>query len=157
MKKAPVLIDDILIDHDDLSIFLSHEWRRDGSIKGYIQRGIKGGQVYLHREIMKPPSGVFVDHINGNPLDNRRNNLRLASRSENNSNRRKTKNTTSSIYKGVSFNKKIKKWTAYISFNKKHEHLGCFNCETAAALAYDKRAKVLHGEFCNLNFGGIKR
>lgn len=153
-KKSPLKLQHILIDDADIQLFLAHDWRRDGSVKGYVQRGVKGGQVYLHREILKAPQNLYVDHINGNPLDNRRSNLRLATRCQNAANRVKTKSKTSSAHKGVCFNKKLKKWTASISANKTTTHLNCFNCETAAAVAYNKKAKELHGEFAKLNFMG---
>ena len=68
----------------------------------------------LHREIMKPRKGFVVDHKNCDSLDNRRANLRLATRAQNSYNRRKIKNATSK-YIGVSFHKMKKKWQAQIS------------------------------------------
>jgi hypothetical protein len=57
-----------------------------------------------------------------------------------------------SKYKGVSWYSRGKKWVAVVQFNKKRHHLGYFTDEIAAAKAYDKKAKVLHGEFACLNF-----
>ncbi len=107
--------------------------------------------VYMHREIMNFPKGLLVDHRNLIGLDNRRDNLRTATRSENGYNNSKRKNT-SSRFIGVSFYKRCRKWAAYISSNRKRKHIGYFDSEIAAALAYDAAAKKYHGEFARLNF-----
>jgi hypothetical protein len=107
--------------------------------------------IFLHREIMNAPKGILVDHSNGESLDNRRDNLRLATHSQNMQNRRKRKNTTSR-YAGVYFEKRRKKWTANININKKKIWLGRFDDEIEAAKAYDEAARKYHGEFARLNF-----
>ncbi len=92
-----------------------------------------------------------VDHANGDILDNRRSNLRAATRSENNSNRQKFSNgTPASKYKGVQFTHG--KWAASIQKDKERKWLGYFKHEDSAAKAYDIAAKELHGEFAVLNF-----
>lgn len=108
--------------------------------------------MYLHREIMKPPKGLLVDHKNGDSLDNRRANLRLATHSQNIHNRRKIKTKTASIYIGVFFDKRMDKWGAKIRFQNKRIYLGSFKSEIDAARAYDDAAKKHHGEFARLNF-----
>jgi hypothetical protein len=107
--------------------------------------------VSMHRELMNSPEGFFVDHRNTDTLDNRNSNLRLATRSQNQWNRRKTKNT-SSQFTGVSFYKRHGNWTACINVAKKRIFLGYFNSEVEAAKAYDEAAKKYHGEFAQLNF-----
>ena len=108
--------------------------------------------MYLHREIMNPPKGLLVDHENGDSLDNRRANLRLATHSQNIHNRRKIRTKTASIYIGIYFDRRLGKWTAKIRHQKKRIYLGCFNSEIDAARAYDKAALEYHKEFARLNF-----
>ncbi len=111
---------------------------------------------------MKPGPGLVVDHINGIPLDNRRENLRVASQKQNACNlristRHKKSNSTSQ-FKGVSkinylFQSGVPiRWRAAIGSGNKFKHLGCFNTEVEAARAYDTAAKQYFGPFARLNF-----
>ncbi len=93
----------------------------------------------------------FVDHINGDGLDNRRANLRPATHASNNRNRGGTRLNTSG-YKGVTWHKRGRKWMAQIHHKGKHYHLGLFTDLTEAALAYDVAAADMFGEFAWLNF-----
>lgn len=102
--------------------------------------------VSLHRLITNAPKGVEVDHINGDPLDNRRANLRFCNRSENTRNSIKRSDNTSG-YKGVAFSKRINKWRAYIYFEKKQKHLGYFDSVKDAARAYSEAANKYFKEF----------
>ena len=90
----------------------------------------------------------MIDHINGFKDDNRIENLREATRSENFCNRTKYNNNTSGI-KGVCWHKISKKWQARIRINNKNKHLGLFDSPEEAYEAYCKAAKELHGEFAN--------
>jgi hypothetical protein len=107
--------------------------------------------VSMHRQIMNFPQGLLVDHRNLDGLDNQRSNLRIATYSENNCNRPKRKNT-SSRFVGVCFEKRCKRWMAYIAMNRKRKHIGYFDSEIDAARAYDAAARKYHGEFARLNF-----
>jgi hypothetical protein len=104
--------------------------------------------LLLHREIMGAPKGMMVDHIDGDGLNNRRSNLRLATNAQNlwNTGRRVT---NSSGYKGVSFDKQKGKWHARIRRFKKYYHLGFFDNPEQAHQAYVSAAKEFHGEFAN--------
>ena len=118
----------------------------------YAQRKVpngKGGSrtVMLHRFILDAPSGMMVDHLNHDGLDNRRCNLRLATRSENLANHRKGRGT-SSRFLGVYWHKLGRKWAAGCS----GAHLGMFANEVDAALAYDRAASRAFGAFASLNF-----
>ena len=105
----------------------------------------------MHREIMNANDGRFVDHRNCDSLDNRRANLRFATRSENMRNRRKKRNA-SSQFVGVHFYKPQGNWSCSILHNGKRIWLGRFDTEIEAAKAYDEAAKKLFGEFARLNF-----
>lgn len=108
--------------------------------------------VSMHREIMGRPKGLQVDHRNRKRLDNRRENLRTATNSQNQYNKNKTKSKTSSIYKGVTYIKRTGKWRAQIMVNRKNIALGEYDEEIEAAKAYDEGAKLYHKDFARLNF-----
>jgi hypothetical protein len=109
-------------------------------------------KVRMHREIMNAPDGLLVDHKNGETLDNRRANLRLATHSQNMCNKPKTNTTSTSQFRGVHSDKRKGRWVAKIQINRKRIWLGYFDNETDAARAYDEAAKKYHGEFARLNF-----
>jgi hypothetical protein len=106
----------------------------------------------MHRWIMNAPAGLLVDHKNHNGLDNRKENLRFATRAENSRYARKKKNKFRSDYKGVQYIKKIRKWRARITFEGRTRYIGDFKDEISAAKAYDRAAKKYFGEFACLNF-----
>ena len=106
--------------------------------------------IRMHRLLLNPPPGIESDHINGDGLDNRRSNLRLCTRSQNNANRRKF-SLCSSRYKGVSWQKRYRNWRARIWISGKEKQLGLFDDEQKAARAYNRAAIALFGEFARLN------
>ena len=111
----------------------------------------------LHRVILARVLGrelkrsEHVDHIDGDPLNNHRTNLRLATRAENARNRGKNTNNSSG-YKGVRLRKGTQRWQARIKAGGKERHLGYFDTREEAARAYDAAARELHGAFARLNF-----
>ncbi len=120
----------------------------------YAIRNVKTGEgrtsQQLHRFIVQPPDDMHIDHENHDTLDNCRSNLREATKSQNLGNQRVRKGTASQ-YKGVTWHKHSGKWRARINCDGKQEHLGYYNTEEKAALAYNKRAVELFGEFAELN------
>lgn len=106
-------------------------------------------KILMHRMILLAPNTTTVDHRNHNTLDNRRRNLRHATRSQQNANRRKI--TGSSRYKGVHRRCDGLKWVAQIRRGNEHIHLGSFSTEDEAGLAYNAMATKLFGEFAILN------
>jgi len=110
-----------------------------------------GKLVLMHRAILRAPESKCVDHMNGNRLDNRRSNLRLASHSENMANRKKHKNNTSG-YMGVWQRKSSGNWRVELRFENKRHCGGTYATPEEAARAYDELARRIHGEFATLNF-----
>lgn len=107
----------------------------------------------LHRLVMLVfvgESELDVDHINGDRADNRLENLRYCTRSQNQMNR--ISRYGSSKYKGVCWCKDMGKWRCVVRKNGKRFNLGYFKNEKDAAFAYDLKAKELFGEFSRLNF-----
>ncbi len=153
---------EVLVDVDDYEWLSQFHWILSGGKAGaggqypsaYIRRD-KGSYTfkYMHRMVIGALKGQFVDHINGNTLDNRKENLRLCTRSQNGANRGKTqKNKTR--YKGVSYQphkSKPSPWVSKIMHNKKAIHLGSYSSQTEAAIAYNVKAKELFGEFAHAN------
>jgi len=107
--------------------------------------GRKTRHIFMHRLILNNPRGMATDHIDGNGLNNTRANLRIANPSQNTANKRKWHRPTTSQYKGV--NRYKGRWRAYIC----NQHLGIFDDEIEAALAYNEAALVRFGEFARLN------
>jgi hypothetical protein len=117
--------------------------------EGYIQTSLNGKKFKNHRLIWMWHYGVFpelIDHIDHNPSNNKIENLRIATQSENFRNRPKATNNTSG-YKGVSFHKHRKKFQAKIKINGKQIYLGLFDSAKDAHNVYCIAAKEHHGEF----------
>lgn len=148
--------EEILVDKDDYETLNKFKWNcYGGYARTFRRRKSEDNKLrseLLHRIILNLPKEKSVDHINGNKLDNRRCNLRLASPKENNRNSGKVKRKCTSSYKGVVFHSRDERWQAQIRIDGKRLYLGYFNDEIEAAKEYDKYAKIHHKEFARLNF-----
>ena len=118
---------------------------KEGKMKSYSVH------VLVAREwAPNPDNKRCVDHADGDTFNNHHENLRYATQSENCRNR-KNQTNTSSVYKGVCWHKKAKKWVAHIQINGKLQHLGLFASEREAGEAYNKAAMEHFGVFAKLN------
>lgn len=139
-------------DHAHLSQFNWFQAGPDQKFRRYALAWVNGEQVLMHRLIMDAPAGMVVDHINGDTLDNRRKNLRLATTAQNNRNRRPSKfHTLTSPYKGVSYHVASGLWAAQISVEKEVIWLGTFATQWEAAKAYNNAAVEHFGRWAQLN------
>ena len=98
---------------------------------------------------MEPYGSLEVDHINGDTLDNRKTNLRLATHKQNSCNRRTQKNNKAGA-RGVCWAKEQRKWKSFIRNNGKRMHLGYFDNLEDAKMAYYTAAKRYHKEFYSI-------
>ena len=144
----------VLVDDEDLErvraagpwyVFSVSKSNHYPYVKAYVPNK-RGSVIYLHRLITNAEPGQIVDHINRDGLDNRRANLRLCSRSQNNGNRHRNQNNTSG-FKGVSWCQKRRAWTACISRDSRTLHLGSFETPEEAHSAYCSAALEYFGDF----------
>lgn len=144
-----------LVDDKDFDRVNQFKWNADHHYMSlwYARTKVNGKKISMHRFILDLGNldKIGIDHINGNGLDNRRANLRLATSAENQRNRGKQKNNTAG-FKGVTWKKAAKKYCARIAINGKDKHIGYFESKEDAARAYDKAALREFGEFAKTNF-----
>jgi len=119
-----------LVDDEDFIEHGKYSWQLNDvgyARRTFKEKGKKDRTVLLHRLIANAPKGKVVDHINGNKLDNRKENLRITTYSKNGLNRHTVnRNNKSSGFCGVRWNKSSSKWQAYIRINYKSINLGFF-------------------------------
>jgi hypothetical protein len=144
----------VIVDDDDYEFLSKFPWRR--STQGRPITNIrcletkKRKTVLLHKLIFSVENGLYVDHINGNFLDNRKSNLRQASPQQNQWNRKCGKMSKTGI-KGVGFCKKSKKWRVSMFFDGRYNTIGRFDCIGIAIKKYNEAARQKHGAFARLN------
>jgi hypothetical protein len=129
---------DILVDEENKHL-LEQTWYVNK--RGYVQRDVKRKnrkRYLLHRVIMNAKKGQLVDHKNGNKLDNRKENLRIVTKSENNHNAIGLNKRNTSGYRGVTWDKKKNKWMAQGCVNSKHKFIGYFETAKEASIAAQK-------------------
>lgn len=138
------------IDDCDFQEISAYKWHAltDG-YNWYAARKRDGKQFRMHNQLMVPPVGCFVDHLDGNGLNNQRRNMRVCSHAQNMANTKKKKNNKSG-FKGVCWKKKNKKWVSQIKSGRVI-HLGLFTDKIEAAMAYDEAALRIHGPFALTN------
>jgi len=137
-----------LVDHDAPTEVFEATWSLHSA--GYAFRRIpRSKPVYMHRVIAEAKAGQLVDHVNGDRLDNRRQNLRLATPTQNNANSRDRRR--GGRYRGVYWHRQAGRWISQISLHGRVYHLGLFDAPEAAARAYDLAARAAHGAFARTN------
>ena len=150
-----------IVSDEDFKMVNQHKWYcvpKDNCEYACHDFGNKDNQygvkhVTMHKFLMDTPFGMQVDHIDGNGLNNCRENLRICTQSQNNGNYRISARNKSG-FKGVSWHKKTGKWRATLAtymLDKKQQYLGVFENKEDAAKAYNEAAKVYFGEFARLN------
>jgi len=132
------------VDDADYGALVNHRWSLAGSNKPYARA--RAG--YMHRLLTGAKLGEYVDHIDGNSLNNQRANLRLATQSQNHANRKAR--LAESGYKGVK--RRGAQWSARVGLKSGEVHLGVFATAGDAAAAYDAKMRELFGEFADTNF-----
>jgi hypothetical protein len=140
-----------IIDAADYERVAQYKWCTFGSGERlYACRNCKGKMIFLHRFLTNAPKGKVVDHIDGNGLNDRRENLRVCTHRQNSHNARPF--GKASRFKGVWWNRIKKMWEVRIRYRGRSTWIGLFRDEIEAARAYDRKAYECFGEYAYLNF-----
>lgn len=128
-----------LVDDEDFEALSQYKWcayKIGNTFYAERKEPLPGGKyktIRMHQQILNPSEGLEIDHIDHNGLNNQKTNLRIVSRRENGQN---LKQLGSSVFPGVCWHTRVKKWMACITINGKQIHLGYFDSQTAAFKAY---------------------
>ncbi len=144
-----------IVDDNEFEELNRYSWYL--SKKGYVATNVRGSltrqrTVYMHRLVFAAFECDEIDHIDGDPLNNQLDNLRIVTHQQNTFNQKKKAGTVSK-YKGVTWCKRSQKWLAQIGKNGRNNFLGYFTKEEDAAEAYDRASRKFFGEFARPNFG----
>lgn len=153
-KPIPLSSDHVaIVDDHDYPAVCHAQWFRngDGYAVAFVQVQGRFKLTYLHRYLLHAPDDQQVDHIDGNPLNNVRSNLRLVTPQQNSQNKRLSPLSATGL-KGVGWHKRRQKYHVRIQQQGIRYHLGFFECPEEAALAYDAAARTLFGEFAVCNY-----
>jgi hypothetical protein len=158
MKHLPLTNSErpALVDDDIYAQTKDRHWRLVKVTNGAVyiawktHRDRKDVNIYLHRLVMGEPKGKMIDHINGDPFDNRRENLRACTNSQNQMNSKGRPHA--SQYKNVFWSSQLGKWKAQLTVDGKDFFLGYFEKERHAAYAVELSRPILHGEHARSNF-----
>lgn len=157
MKKIPLSQGKFaLVDDADFEWLNQWNWYANKNHNTYyaVRSGKLNGKntlILMHRQILGlTDPKIYGEHWDGDGLNNQRSNLRPATNSENQKNKKSKTNGTSK-YLGVSWDKGCRKWVCHINIDGKAKYLGLFTDETQAALKYNEYAKIHHGDFARLN------
>ena len=137
-----------LVDDEDYEKIKNFNWRYEKSVNG--SGGYAVATIKMHRLVKNAKKGSIIDHINHEKLDNRKENLRFCTVSENKQNRPPSSRNKSG-YRGVHWLKSENKWVARLGVNGKRIFLGCFDDKKDAARAYNKMARLEYGKFAYIN------
>lgn len=150
-----------IVDDEDYDRLSQHKWQAGRNGRSWTARKLQGRRegegnrqaIWMSRDIMKAPKGLQVDHIHHDDgvIDNRKENLRLATQQQNSQNRRQRVSSKTKL-KGVRRSNRSVRWKAVIEIKGKKVPLGLFEDEIDAACAYDAAARILYGEFAHTNF-----
>ncbi len=145
-----------IVDDKDYKFLSKYKWyariRHDKKTAYAVRAIYSNGKQKILRMHCILLNNIYVDHINGDGLDNRRKNLRIATHQQNMCNCKRKKSSNSSKYRGVYFKKNKNRWSAQIGFKNEKIHIGYFSTEIEAGLAYDEVARKLHKDFAVTNF-----
>lgn len=156
-NRAKEVVGIALVSDDDYEEVSKKSWCVVTPYPGYryayssMKKGGKKTLIAMHRFIMQPSNGNVVDHINGDGLDNRRENLRVCSLAQNSWNQKKMADKKHGVSKGVTLERsQTKPWRARIQINGKRYSLGIYATEEEAARVYEEASRKYHKEFSRL-------